>query len=137
MGNKADELTNEGKTVLFAFEEAIGYMCGSDILDKDGITAAVELVQLSAYLQLKRKSTLGEHLSFIYQEYGYHSNDNSYYICHNQVTIKNIFERLSNYNGTNSYPDMIGEYKIIRVRDLFKGYDNGTLNKKPVMLNYD
>ena len=31
MGNKAVELMNEGKTVLFAFEEAIGFMNGTEV----------------------------------------------------------------------------------------------------------
>lgn len=43
MGNRADELIKQNKRVLFAFEEAIGYMCGSHVLDKDGIAAAAEV----------------------------------------------------------------------------------------------
>jgi phosphoglucomutase/phosphopentomutase len=34
MGNEADRLIKAGETVLFAFEEAIGFMCGSAVLDK-------------------------------------------------------------------------------------------------------
>lgn len=34
MGNRADALISEGKKVVFAFEEAIGYMCGPEVLDK-------------------------------------------------------------------------------------------------------
>jgi phosphoglucomutase/phosphopentomutase len=34
MGNEADRLIKDGETVLFAFEEAIGFMCGSAVLDK-------------------------------------------------------------------------------------------------------
>ena len=32
-------LLGEKKHVLFAFEEAIGFMCGSAVLDKDGVSA--------------------------------------------------------------------------------------------------
>lgn len=31
MGNKAHDLIKDGKTVLFAFEEAIGFMNGSEV----------------------------------------------------------------------------------------------------------
>ncbi|PSN50266.1 Phosphoglucomutase-2 [Blattella germanica] len=41
MGNKTEELQKEGKNVLFAFEEAIGFMCYMSVLDKDGISAAI------------------------------------------------------------------------------------------------
>ena len=34
MGNKSHKVMLEGETVLFAFEEAIGFMCGSAVLDK-------------------------------------------------------------------------------------------------------
>ena len=34
MGNISDKLLKAGKTVLFAYEEAIGFMCGTAVLDK-------------------------------------------------------------------------------------------------------
>lgn len=36
MGNVSDRLRREGDTVIFAFEEAIGFMCGDAVLDKVG-----------------------------------------------------------------------------------------------------
>jgi phosphomannomutase len=50
MGNRARELTDEGATVLFAFEEAIGYMVGGGgdgpaVTDKDGVSAATVLAR--------------------------------------------------------------------------------------------
>ena len=48
MGNVADKLLSEGKHVLFAFEEAIGFMCGSSVLDKDGVSAVAK--EKSLYL---------------------------------------------------------------------------------------
>lgn len=48
MGNKAYSLIKEGKTVLFAFEEAIGFMNGSEvgvlhIIGKDPISKSLLL----------------------------------------------------------------------------------------------
>ena len=40
MGNKSHELMRAGQEVLFAYEEAIGFMFGITVLDKDGISAA-------------------------------------------------------------------------------------------------
>ncbi|RWS27633.1 phosphoglucomutase-2-like protein [Leptotrombidium deliense] len=131
MGNRADELIKTGKTVLFAYEEAIGYMCGSYVLDKDGITAAVELAQMSAYLKTVKQSNLKKQLSEIYKIYGYHHNINSYFLCYDQRVIRSIFERMANFNGVNTYPNQIGKYKVTRVRDLQRGFDSGTAKHKP------
>lgn len=68
MGNRADELIHkENKKVLFAFEEAIGFMCGSSVLDKDGVSAAVKVAELVAYLY-NSSETLTSKLDDIYKE---------------------------------------------------------------------
>ena len=36
--------------MILAYEEAIGFMCGTAVLDKDGISAAVEMAELAAFL---------------------------------------------------------------------------------------
>lgn len=135
MGNKAVELMKAGKEVLFAYEEAIGFMCGSKVLDKDGISAGTRLAELTAYLETMGL-TLSEKLQEIYVLYGHHISKNSYWICHEPETIKAIFERLRNYSGkTNTYPTSIldGKYPIIRVRDLTTGYDNTKPENKAVL----
>jgi len=67
MGNRADQLSAEGYTVIYAFEESIGYMCGSEVLDKDGISAAVKIAELAIYLE-KENSTLSSALESIYKQ---------------------------------------------------------------------
>ncbi|XP_012141602.1 phosphoglucomutase 2 [Megachile rotundata] len=135
MGNRTIELKNAGKEVLFAFEEAIGFMCGSNVLDKDGINAGLCLAELSTYLETMGL-TLHEKLNEIYAQYGYHVCKNSYWICHEPDIIKNIFERLRTYSGKpNTYPTDIlkGKYTITGVRDLTTGYDNTKPNNKAVL----
>lgn len=68
MGNKAIELMKDNKTVLFAYEEAIGFMCGSKVLDKDGISAGVRVAELAAYLETIGL-TLSDKLEELYEEY--------------------------------------------------------------------
>lgn len=68
MGNKAIELMKKNKEILFAYEEAIGFMCGSKVLDKDGISAGVHVAELAAYLETI-DLTLLDKLQEIYQEY--------------------------------------------------------------------
>ena len=42
--------SSEKKTVLMAYEESIGFMCGTEVLDKDGISACVRAAELISYL---------------------------------------------------------------------------------------
>ncbi|XP_044731684.1 phosphoglucomutase-2 [Chrysoperla carnea] len=134
MGNKTHELENNGKQVIFAFEEAIGFMFGTAVKDKDGVSAAVHLATLAAFLH-KHGLTLVQQLDEIYKEYGYHISENSYFICHDGAVIEKIFNRLRNFNGDGSYPESIknGKYKIKNVRDLTTGYDNSQNDFKAIL----
>lgn len=134
MGNKSDELLRQNKNVIFAFEEAIGFMCGSTVLDKDGISGAVFMATLATYLH-HHNLTLTQQLEEIYNEYGYHVSSNSYFICHDAGLIKRIFERLRNFEGPNSYPKSIlnNKYKICNVRDLTTGFDDSQPGNKAIL----
>ena len=46
MGSRSKKLIDSNKNVLFAFEEAIGFMFGSNVLDKDGVSAAAVMAEL-------------------------------------------------------------------------------------------
>lgn len=96
MGNKSHELINAGKTVLFAFEEAIGFMFTSTVLDKDGVSAAAHLASLTAYLKLKNQTLFGK-LNELYEQFGFHYTSNSYFICYDSEIIAKIFERIRNF----------------------------------------
>lgn len=50
IANRADALRKSGKTVLFGFEEAIGFMCGNFVLDKDGVSACLIAAEMIAWL---------------------------------------------------------------------------------------
>uniref|UniRef100_A0A8C5KWN8 Alpha-D-phosphohexomutase alpha/beta/alpha domain-containing protein n=1 Tax=Jaculus jaculus TaxID=51337 RepID=A0A8C5KWN8_JACJA len=132
MGNRAKQLIDQGKTVLFAFEEAIGYMCCPFVLDKDGVSAAVISAELASFLATKDMS-LSQQLKAIYVEYGYHITKASYFICHDQGTIQKLFGNLRNYDGKNNYPKMCGSFEISAVRDLTTGYDDSRPDKKAVL----
>jgi phosphomannomutase len=58
-----------GRTVVFGYEEAIGFMVGSLVRDKDGISALVAFCELAAAL-LARGETVWRRLGEIYREHG-------------------------------------------------------------------
>lgn len=135
MGNRSIELMEQGKNVLFAFEEAIGFMVGTAVLDKDGVSAAAHLGTLCCYLRDKFDISLSEKLDEIYTEYGYHCTMVSYYLCYNPKITKRIFDRIRNINGTGTYPKSVkgDEYTIKYVRDLTTGVDTSQPDGKAVL----
>ncbi|XP_035001792.1 phosphoglucomutase-2 [Hippoglossus stenolepis] len=133
MGNRARDLLDKGKSVVFAFEEAIGYMCSPCVLDKDGVSAAAIAGEMISYLATKNVG-LSQQLTTVYEQYGYHISKNSYFICHDQDVIRSLFERLRKYGGQkDSYPTECGRFSISAVRDLTTGYDSNQPDKKAVL----
>jgi len=123
MGSRAKELIDQGKKVIFAFEEAIGFMYGQNVLDKDGVSAAAVMAEIITTLH-EDNISLSQQLDNIYNTYGYHVTNNSYYICHDKEVINTMFARIRNW-GKNSgvYPEALGRFKISGIRDLYTGFD--------------
>ncbi|ALC40538.1 Pmm45A, partial [Drosophila busckii] len=137
MGNKAIEEQQAGRQVLFAFEEAIGFMLSTNVVDKDGVSAAAHVATMANYLRSEYGMTLQQKLRHIYLTYGYHTSICSYVICHEQPLIEQIFKRLRTNNDgqQNTYPESIlnGEFEIEHVRDLTTGYDSSTEDNKATL----
>jgi phosphomannomutase len=139
IGNRAITLKADGYTVPFAYEEAIGYMIGDVVPDKDGISALGYFAQLTAKLYAKG-TTLAAHLDGLYEKYGYFRSNNSYVKCYDPVTIRQLFDRirygeesqpspvdppiLQRYPHALQYPTTIGGHRVTRTRDLTIGYDS-------------
>ena len=125
MGNRSDVLIQNGEVVLFAYEEAIGFMCGTSVLDKDGVSASVVVAELIRYLETKGL-LMTDQLENLYKEYGYHFTLNSYYLCYDPATTDKIFSRIRSYDTDHGYPVTFcdGQYRVVGVRDLTTGYDN-------------
>lgn len=95
LGNRSCELMAEGKEIVFAFEEAIGFMVSPTVLDKDGVSAACHLASLGSYLRHSNLS-FNDKLNEIYNKYGFHCTINSYFICHDPEVISAIFTKIRN-----------------------------------------
>ena len=130
--------------VLFAYEEAIGFMCGTEVLDKDGVSAAVVVAELIRHLET-RGLLLTDQLQRLYSTYGYHHSLNSYYLCHDPATTDRIFARIRNYAGGAgagagaAYPDTFceGRYRVTGVRDLTTGYDSTQVGVADTFCSYE
>ncbi|KFO24030.1 glucose 1,6-bisphosphate synthase [Fukomys damarensis] len=132
IGSRIKNLLENGKEVLFAFEESIGFLCGTSVLDKDGVSAAVVVAEMASYLETMNV-TLNEQLIKVYLKYGYHMSKTSYFLCYDPPVIKNIFERLRNFDSPKEYPKFCGAFAILHIRDVTTGYDSSQPNKKSVL----
>ncbi|XP_054722238.1 phosphopentomutase-like [Uloborus diversus] len=139
MANKAAQAEERGLHFVFAFEEAIGYMCSTSVMDKDGIRAALLVFELAAYAEREHK-LLYDVLKETYLTYGYHFALNSYFICPDPQNANKMFHNLRHWNGKReTYPDHLDlprdrkdisfKYEVVHVRDLTTGYDSRTPTK--------
>ena len=55
---------------LFGFEESFGYLCGTDVRDKDAVVASMLLAELAAFCR-DSGTTVRDRLDSIYRRYGY------------------------------------------------------------------
>ncbi|GLB35182.1 putative phosphoglucomutase/phosphomannomutase, alpha/beta/alpha domain III [Lyophyllum shimeji] len=127
IGNTALDLVKQGYEVPFGYEEAIGFMFGSEIRDKDGIAATVSFAEIVTALHSKGK-TVQSSLQTLYDRYGYFQTNNSYFICTDPSIIDKIFARIRSWNANEpppSYPREIAGLTVTRVVDLTIGYDSG------------
>jgi phosphoglucomutase len=139
LGNRSLELVKRGYIVPFAFEEAIGYMFGDVVRDKDGIAAATVFLSLVVELyeqkktvlqlleQLYKKYNILRSWKKVYSRYGYFASRNSYIIVEDPTKMTKIFHNLRHEGGHGiRYIAQIGEHRIRRIKDVSLKYDSQT-----------
>ncbi|VDN98752.1 unnamed protein product [Rodentolepis nana] len=129
IANKAYDIMQEGGEVIFCFEEAIGFMCGTTVLDKDGIGTFAAVCEMVSHLYSNNIS-LVQQLENVFEIYGKHVSNNSYYFCYESPKIVKMFERLRHMPEIGGYPQTLGRFKITGLRDLTVGYDSNYSDKK-------
>ncbi|QYJ96471.1 phospho-sugar mutase [Shewanella alkalitolerans] len=100
---------------LFAYEEALGYTVGSMVWDKDGLSALVAFVQLTAELAAKGE-TLWDRLETIYRQYGYYLNRQVSIALSGEPGAPTIGEQLRALN-----PSEIASRALVSVDDISLG----------------
>eukprot|EP00878_Enallax_costatus_P023401 GHUV01024890.1.p1 GENE.GHUV01024890.1~~GHUV01024890.1.p1 ORF type:complete len:335 (+),score=38.25 GHUV01024890.1:362-1366(+) len=129
LGNIAKERQKQGLTVLFAFEEAIGFMFPDNNMDKDGVTAAAVFAEMAA-AHYRRGTTVAQHLRELYHRYGQFVFRASYYIADPPSRSQPVFDRL---RKDGKYPQSVGGVKVVGVRDLGTGLDTTQPDQKAVL----
>ncbi|GAA5950012.1 hypothetical protein JCM3765_004164 [Sporobolomyces pararoseus] len=135
IGNEMIKLQQEGYNPMFAYEEAIGFMNGTEIRDKDGVTALAIFAEMAAVLASQGK-TISQQLDSLYEQYGYHATSNSYVICRDPRKTDRIFSQLrfrspdvDSATASSSLlklPKTLAFYPLTSIRDLTIGYDSSS-----------
>ncbi|EPY38992.1 phosphomannomutase [Angomonas deanei] len=132
----------EKRKVLFAFEEAIGFMWYNKVYDKDGVSAAAIIADMARYLMEKHGQRLLERLQEIYKTYGYHYTNNSYVHVLDLKQVGRFFSDIQHYKGGNEftvngktfrYPSVVAGVKVDHVRDLSNGLDTRQADQKATL----
>ncbi|KXS09357.1 hypothetical protein M427DRAFT_141067 [Gonapodya prolifera JEL478] len=153
IGNRVVELEAEGREVVFAYEEAIGFMCGSRFVrDKDGVSALATFAELAVQLENKGLGA-GDYLDGLYAKYGDFVSKTSYFVCHDPIKMTKICDRMR-FGGhvedwmktgeqmmrNPSYPAVIVApsrpsvpLTVTRIRDLTEPYDSATPDHLPTL----
>jgi phosphomannomutase len=72
--NRALELEAEGLELVFGYEEALGYACGTLVRDKDGISAAAVMADLAAHCRSKGQTVI-DYREQTWRRYGLYLSD--------------------------------------------------------------
>ena len=77
LGNEMNKL--DSGQILMAYEESFGYLVGTHIRDKDGVSAALVVCRMASYWK-KRGYTLAGALEELFKKYGYYIDDQSAFV---------------------------------------------------------
>lgn len=130
LGNIARRREAAGDTVLFAFEEAIGFMFPAGAsMDKDGVAAAAVFAEMAAALY-RRGTTVAAHLADLYARYGQYVYRASYFVVDPPSRARPVFDRL---RAGGAYPQTLGGVRVMGVRDLGTGLDTRQPDQKALL----
>ncbi|AXT84126.1 phosphomannomutase [Aeromicrobium sp. A1-2] len=104
-------------TLVFGYEEALGYSVAPDIArDKDGVSAIITVLELAAGLKAEGHSLL-DRLDDIYREHGLHATSQLSVRVEDLTIISRAMETLR-----TSPPSSLGGLAVTSVDDLADGY---------------
>jgi phosphomannomutase len=107
-------LEAQGKRFVFGYEEALGYTVGDVVRDKDGISAAVVMAELTAWLRARGKTLLDE-LESIHRRYGLFVSSQVNITRPGAEGVQEIRALMDRFRAAN--PRMFGAYPVVVVRD--------------------
>ena len=116
IANRAMDLErDEGSEFVFGYEEALGYTVGDLVRDKDGISAAVTIAEIVAWLKARGRTVLQE-LESISRRYGLFVSQQVSVTKKGAAGANEIRKMMDRLRATP--PDRIGPLQVLAMSDL-------------------
>ena len=123
IGNTALDLKSKNVSVIFAYEEALGFCIGDIVADKDGISAAAIFTEMAGELSLNG-FTVYSHLQSLCLKYGTFVSYNSYILSYDINVTNQIFQILRSGGENGGYKKIFHNMTVISLKDITMGYDS-------------
>ena len=114
---KAEEM---GYEYFFGYEESIGSAPGEEVRDKDGICAAMLIMELAAWCR-KNGMTLGEYLQSLYRKFGFYAEDQVSFVLQGIPGAQRIRRIMEAFR--NGKPQSFGRFTVKNCIDYLNGYE--------------
>lgn len=114
------ELEGKGYQYFFGYEESIGCAPGEKVRDKDGISAAMLVMEMAAWLKKQKKSIL-DYLEKLYQTYGYYEEGQVSLVLKGKEGQEQIGRIMEAFRKTEK---KIGSLEIEQLVDYQNGYED-------------
>ena len=118
LAEKMKQYESGVKTVLFSFEEAIGYAFGSFVRDKDAVTASVMAAEMASVLALEGK-TLTDRLEELYAILGRYQEKTVSLVMPGLDGLEKMRGIMARLRQT--MPETLGGLRVLRCRDYAAG----------------
>ncbi|EME29859.1 Glucose 1,6-bisphosphate synthase [Galdieria sulphuraria] len=128
LSHAALELEQQQCQLLLAYEEALGYMCTTQVRDKDGLSTAAIFWEL-ACATYQNEMLLADRLNLLYEKYGYFLSCNGYLLAKSSLIVPRLFQDIRN----SGYPSDIMGCKVVSYRDLATGVDTAEENSQTIL----
>ena len=113
------KMEKKGYTYFFGYEESIGCAPGAEVRDKDGICAAMLIMEMAAWCR-KNGMTMEQYLESLYKKFGYYAEDQVSLVLKGVEGSERIGRIMDVFRGKN--PSKFGRFTVDKCTD----YINGT-----------
>ncbi len=113
------ETQEMGYDYFFGYEESIGCAPGEPVRDKDGIAAAMLIIEMAAYYR-KKGMTIRDALDQLYAKYGYFAEDQVSFVLTGQEGAARIGRIMDAFRIGK--PQSFGSFKVNETIDYIDGY---------------